>query len=104
MVGDQDYGLSFTSVDQYLRQVKLRPQLTDEEEAQLLLCIASGVSVKQAQDRLVEGYQHLVVKLARRFVRDCRLLELLDFAQEGSLGLLRAIEKYDLGKAVAAFR
>lgn len=100
----QDDGLSLTAIDQYLHQVSLIPQLTDEEEAQLLLCVASGVSVQQARDRLVEGYQHLVVKLARRYVRDCHHVELLDFAQEGSLGLLRAIEKYDRSKAVASFK
>jgi RNA polymerase primary sigma factor len=82
----------------------LTPQLTDEEEAQLLLYVASGLDVQSARDQLVEGYQHLVVKLAQRFVRDCHHLELLDFVQEGSLGLLRAIEKYDLSRAVATFK
>jgi RNA polymerase primary sigma factor len=104
MVRDQDDGLSLAAVHQYLRMVSLIAQLTDEEEAQLLLRVASGVGQQQARDRLVEGYQHLVVQLARRFVRDCRLVELLDFAQEGSLGLLRAIEKYDVSKAVASFK
>jgi RNA polymerase primary sigma factor len=100
----QDYGLSLTAIDQYLRQVKRIPPLTDEEEAHLLLCIARGVDMQRARDRLVAGYQHMVVKLARRFVRDCYHLELLDFVQEGSMGLLRAIGKYDVGKAVASFR
>jgi len=104
MVGDQGYGLSLAVDDQYLCQVRQISQLTDEEEARLLLCIASGVGAKQARDRLVEGYQHLVVKLARRFVRDCCHLKLLDFVQEGSLGLLRAIEKYDMSKAAGSFK
>src|SRR5438132_603263 len=104
MQRDQDYSLSFTAVDQYMRQVKRVQLLTDDEEVRILLCIASGVNVQQARDRLVEGYQHVVIKLARRFVRDCCHMELLDFVQEGSLGLLRAIEKYDVSKGVASFK
>jgi RNA polymerase primary sigma factor len=100
----QEDGLSLTAVDQYLRQVKQIPPLCDDEEAQLLLCIASGVDIQQAQSRLVEGYQQVVVKLARRFARDCCHLDWLDLVQEGSLGLLRAIEKYDANMAVASFK
>jgi RNA polymerase primary sigma factor len=97
-------GLSFSAVDQYLRRVRQIPLLGDDEEAQLLLSIAAGVDKQQAQTRLVEGYQHVVVRLARRFVRDCCHMELLDYAQEGSLGLLRAIEKYDASKSRATFK
>jgi RNA polymerase primary sigma factor len=104
MSGDQNDGLLLAAAEQYMHQVRLTPQLTDEEEAQLLLYVASGLDVQSARDQLVEGYQHLVVKLAQRFVRDCHHLELLDFVQEGSLGLLRAIEKYDLSRAVATFK
>ena len=99
----QTHGTSLTAYDQYMRQVRLTPRLTDEEETRLLSCIASGAGAQQAYDRLVAGYQHLAVKLARRFARDCHHLELLDFVQEGGLGLLRAIEKYDRNRAAASF-
>lgn len=95
---------ALSALNQYMQFVRHLPQLTYEEEARLLLCLTSGIDVQQAQTRLVEGYQPLVMNLARRFVRNCRHLELLDLIQEGSEGLLHAIEKYDLSKAVASFR
>src|SRR5690348_4485730 len=97
-------GSSVTAIDQYVRQVGQIPHLGDEEEAQLLLSFAAGVDRSQAQTRLVEGYQHVVIRLARRFVRNCCHMELLDFAQEGSLGLLRAIEKYHASESLASFK
>ncbi len=104
MVQEHDDGLPLTAIDQYMRQVKLIPQLTDEEEGRLLLCIASGVDVQRARDRMVEGYQPMIVNLAWRYARDCHQLDALDLAQEGSLGFLRAVEKYDVNMGVASFK
>jgi len=104
MLQGHNDGLSLSAMHQYMHQVRQIPPLTDEEEARLLLCVASGVSVQEAKDRLVEGYLHLVIKLARPFARVCRQVELLDFVQEGNWGLLRAVEKYDVSKVVASFR
>ncbi len=104
MVHSQNYGASLSALDQYTREVKLSSLLTDEEEGQLLQCINSNVDGQQALDRLVEGYQPLMIGLARRFARHCQHLELLDLVQEGNLGLLQAIQKYDAGKSNASFR
>src|SRR5436305_11885876 len=104
MKRDHDDGVSLAAVDQYMRQVSQIEPLTNEEEVRLLLHVASGVNAQQARDRLVEGYQYVAVKLANRFARDCHHLKLLDFVQEGSLGLLRAIEKYDVSKGVASVK
>ena len=83
------------ALEQYLREVKRIPPLTGEEETQLLVSMKSGSGAKQACDRLIEGYQPMLIGLARRFVRHCRMLELLDLVQEGNRGLLQALEKYD---------
>jgi len=104
MKNGQDNSLSFTAYDQYMRQVTWIPLLTSEEETQLLWCIACGVDGQQARDRLVEGCQYMVIGLAKRFVRDCHHMELLDFIQEGNIGLLRAIGKYDASKATSSFK
>jgi len=104
MLENQGYGISFSAYEQYMRQVKQTPQLTNEEETNLLLAIQSGVEVCQARDRLVEGYQPLLIGLAKRFVRRCKEMELLDLVQEGNLGLLQAIEKYDVSKGESSFK
>ena len=83
------------SLEQYMREVKRISPLTNEEEAELLLSIKCGVGAQQAIDRLIEGYQPMLIGLAKRFVRHCRLMELMDLVQEGNRGLLQALEKYD---------
>ncbi len=104
MVHSQDYGASLTALDQYSREVKRSSPLTNEEEVKLLRCINDNVDGQLALDRLVEGYQPLMIGLARRFVRHCQHMELLDLVQEGSIGLLQAIQKYEIGKSNASFR
>jgi len=104
MVHSQDYGTSLTALDQYSREVKRSSPLTNEEEVKLLRCINDNVDGQRALDRLVEGYQPLMIGLARRFVRHCQHMELLDLVQEGSIGLLQAIQKYEIGKSNASFR
>ncbi len=104
MVHSQDYGASLSALDLYAREVKHASPLTDEEEVQLLWCIDNNVDAQHALDRLVEGYQPLMIGLARRFARHCQHMELLDLVQEGSIGLLQAVQKYDCGKSTASFR
>ena len=101
---DRDDGKPLTAYSQYLREIQGIAPLTDEEEAKLLQCIACGVDAQRVRERLVEGYLHVVVGLARRFVRDCKHLDLLDFVQEGNLGLLEAIKKYSASKKEVSFR
>ena len=100
----QGNGLSLSAVDQYLQEIKWIPALTSEEEIQLLRRIAHGVDAQQARDRLTEGCQSMVITLAKRLIRDCQRMELLDFVQEGNLGLLEAIKRYDLSRIETSFR
>ena len=67
-----------------------RPALTPEQRAQLDAVIATG---EAARRRFVEANQRLVVSVARRYRGHG--LDLEDLVQEGNLGLLRAIERFD---------
>jgi len=104
MLQDQNSGASLSAQDVYLREVRWIPLLTENEEARLLQCLVSNVDVQQARDRLVEGYQTLIISLARRFVRHCRHLELLDLVQEGSEGLLQAMSSYHVSNGGSPFK
>jgi RNA polymerase sigma factor (sigma-70 family) len=102
---------SLTAYAQYLHQVRWTPKLTLEEEKHLFRCLERGkversqccpdaavlADVRQARDRLVQGYQPLVIHLARRFMREHRgdSMDIMDFIQEANLALLSAIEDND---------
>jgi RNA polymerase primary sigma factor len=104
MPQDQGYNVSLSALDQYLCEVTWTEQLTGEEERQLCMQFAEGIYTQQASDRLVEGCQHMIVCLAKRFVRGCRHMELLDFVQEGNLGLLEAMKRFDWRRTESSFK
>jgi RNA polymerase primary sigma factor len=104
MVSSDERDRSLSALEQYKRTVRWIPLLQNEEEVRLLQCLALRENVQQARDRLVAGYQHLVLALARRFERHCRVMELLDLVQEGNQGLLWAIERYDSTRETSSFR
>src|SRR5258708_28383984 len=107
---DQD--VSLLAKDQYMRFVRHTPPLTDEEEAQLLACIERGrveqmqtcpderrlSQAQQARDRLVAGYQPLIVHHALKCRHRFRRREMMDVIQEGNLGLLQAIVEHEPNK------
>lgn len=75
----------------YLREIGYASLLTAEEEISLALGVRKGDEA--ARHRMIESNLRLVVKIARRYVN--RGLELLDLIEEGNLGLMRAVEKFD---------
>src|SRR5262250_2458304 len=77
----------------YLREIGRVPLLTAEDEAELALLAAEGLRAKQ---RLIEANLRLVVSIAKRYIG--RGLSFLDLIQEGNLGLIRAVEKFDYTK------
>ena len=75
----------------YLREIGSVPLLTAEEEISLAKRIERGdPAAKQA---LIEANLRLVVSVAKRYVG--RGMLFLDLIQEGNLGLMRAVEKFD---------
>lgn len=96
--------IEFLAHELYMREVRHTPHLTSDEEARLLSYLASGKDVQQSLDRLVAGYQPLVIGLAKRFVRRCQGVELLDLVQDGNEALLHALEKYDVQRGESSFR
>ena len=78
----------------YLREIGRVPLLTPEEEVELAIRISEGdVSAKQ---RLSEANLRLVVSIAKRYLG--RGMHFLDLIQEGNLGLIKAVEKFDYTK------
>jgi RNA polymerase primary sigma factor len=75
----------------YLREIAHLPLLSREEEVALAQRVAAGDEA--AKQRLVEANLRLVVQVARRYLN--RGLPLPDLIEEGNLGLMRAVEKFD---------
>jgi RNA polymerase primary sigma factor len=82
---------SLDAVRLYLRSIGRIPLLTAEEEVALAKRIERGDTV--AKQQMVEANLRLVVSIAKHYVG--RGLAFLDLVQEGSLGLMRAVEKFD---------
>ncbi len=75
----------------YLREIGFSPLLTAEEEVYFSRRAQRGDGA--ARKRMIESNLRLVVKIARRYMN--RGLSLLDLIEEGNLGLIRAVEKFD---------
>ncbi len=82
----------------YLAEIARLPLLTREQEVELARGVAAGDAEAEAERRMVEANLRLVVKLARRYVN--RGLSLLDLIEEGNLGLLRAVRKFQWDRGV----
>lgn len=81
-------------VRMYLKEIGKIPLLTTEEEAELAKKMADGD--EEAHNQMVEANLRLVVSIAKRYVG--RGLPLLDLIQEGNLGLIKAVGKFDYTK------
>jgi RNA polymerase primary sigma factor len=113
-----DLGQSLDPVRMYLRDIGRHPLLTGEEELALARQIHEGIQAeerlrteeitdpdlkdelelavvqgKNAHDKLARSNLRLVVSVAKRYIG--RGLNFLDLIQEGNLGLLRAVDKFD---------
>jgi len=75
----------------YLNEIGRIPLLTPEEELELARGVVRGS--KTCKDRMIRANLRLVVTIAKRFLN--RGLDLLDLVEEGNLGLIRAVEKFD---------
>lgn len=78
----------------YLKEIGRVPLLTPEEEIDLAIRISNGDEA--AKKRLSEANLRLVVSIAKRYLG--RGMQFLDLIQEGNLGLIKAVEKFDYTK------
>ncbi|ELB2801712.1 RNA polymerase sigma factor RpoS [Vibrio alginolyticus] len=90
----EEFDASSKSLDAtqlYLGEIGFSPLLTAEEEVLYARCALRGDEA--ARKRMIESNLRLVVKISRRYSN--RGLALLDLIEEGNLGLIRAVEKFD---------
>ncbi|MDD7388221.1 MAG: RNA polymerase sigma factor RpoD [Lachnospiraceae bacterium] len=85
-------------VRMYLKEIGTVPLLTAEEEIELAKMKAEGDEKQRARakERLVEANLRLVVSIAKRYTG--RGMSFLDLVQEGNLGLIKGVEKFDYTK------
>ena len=81
-------------VRMYLREIGKIPLLTYEEESELAQKIIQGD--EEAKQKLAESNLRLVVSIAKKYVG--RGMLFLDLIQEGNMGLIKAVEKFDYNK------
>jgi RNA polymerase primary sigma factor len=98
---DQDFDLSMPEniniddpVRMYLKEIGKVPLLSATEEVELAKRMAEGD--QEAKQKLAEANLRLVVSIAKRYVG--RGMLFLDLIQEGNLGLIKAVEKFDYQK------
>ncbi|MBE8215457.1 MAG: RNA polymerase sigma factor RpoS [Endozoicomonadaceae bacterium] len=82
---------SLDAIQLYLNEIGFYPLLNSEEEIHFARLARQGVS--EGRQRMIESNLRLVVKISRRYIN--RGLSLLDLIEEGNLGLIRAVEKFD---------
>ena len=78
----------------YLKEIGKVPLLTSEEEIELAKRMELGD--EEAKKKLAEANLRLVVSIAKRYVG--RGMQFLDLIQEGNLGLIKAVEKFEYRK------
>ena len=85
-------------VRMYLKEIGRVPLLTAEQERELAMRMESPDEIEhtEAQEQLAEANLRLVVSIAKRYVG--RGMHFLDLIQEGNLGLIKAVEKFDYRK------
>ena len=97
-LSEEDMSFENISLDDpvkvYLREIGRVPLLTSEEEVELAVKIAEGN--EYAKQRLTEANLRLVVSIAKKYVG--RGMYFLDLIQEGNVGLIKAVDKFDYTK------
>ena len=81
-------------VRMYLKEIGVVPLLSNEEEKELAIAVENGDL--EAKQRLAEANLRLVVSIAKRYVG--RVMQFLDLIQEGNMGLMKAVDKFDYSK------
>ncbi len=88
---DSHYG---DAIKLYLKEIQKSTLLTAEEERELAILIGKGD--EGARARMIESNLRLVVKIAKRYMN--RGLPFLDLIEEGNMGLIKAVERFQISK------
>ncbi len=91
---DLGSGLDVSSLSVYLREINKIPLLTREEEVELARRARAGD--KEAKDKLIKANLRFVVNVAKKYQNQG--LTLSDLISEGNLGLITAVDKFDVDK------
>ncbi len=86
---EQDFNLDATQI--YLKNIGFSVLLTADQEKELARKIQEGC--EQSRNKMIEANLRLVVKIAKKYMY--RGLDLLDLIEEGNLGLIHAVGKFD---------
>lgn len=88
---DESSSKNLDATQLYLNEIGFSPLLSAEEEVHFARLSRKGD--EKGRRRMIESNLRLVVKISRRYIN--RGLPLLDLIEEGNLGLIRAVEKFD---------
>lgn len=83
-------------ISEYIKDISLYPLLTPEEERDISVKAKAGD--KDAQEKLVTSNLRLVISIARKYTN--MGIPILDLIQEGNMGLIKAVEKYEPDKNI----
>lgn len=94
----------------YLGKISMRELLSADRELELFALVKAGQLSKDdpratreaetAREKILEAYLKLAVAVAKRYDDDTMRMDFIDLVQEGSMGILRAIEKFDTSQGI----
>jgi RNA polymerase primary sigma factor len=90
---------NFENLRIYLKQIHNTHTLTEKEKESLFKLIKKkGKGCEEARRKIIKDNLALVVNLAKKYYYPGMNIEFLDFVEEGNIGLVKAVEKYDYSK------
>ena len=96
LVASSDNDLVYDSVRMYLKEIGKVPLLSRDEEVEVAKRIENGD--ESAKDELAAANLRLVVSIAKRYAKHNGKMGILDLIQEGNIGLMKAVDKFDYSK------
>lgn len=96
LVASNDNDRVYDSVRMYLKEIGKVPLLSRDEEVEVAKRIENGD--ESAKDELAAANLRLVVSIAKRYAKHNGKMGILDLIQEGNIGLMKAVDKFDYSK------
>ena len=96
LVASSDNDRVYDAVRMYLKEIGKVPLLSRDEEVEVAKRIENGD--ESAKDELAAANLRLVVSIAKRYAKHNGKMGILDLIQEGNIGLMKAVDKFDYSK------